>query len=207
MSILTSHRRKRTGNHIVVASLFILEGILLTGCGDKEKYLTSISIDKEGIVTNSIYEEFDQNYYDISELSDMASQEISYYNSEYISPKITLDETQLLEDGTVAKLVMTFDSASDYGHFNQTTLFYGTVNEASEKGFTLSGELVDEDGARIDLGSKDFSDRHIIISGDRTRIIAPFNIEYMTKGVTAHGKKEADLTNVSADSVQLLLSK
>ena len=181
--------------------------MILAGCGADKDRETRLSLDKEGVVVSTIYESFDQDYYDISELSDMATEEISYYNSEYISPRITLDETTRIENEPYVKLVMTFDSSQDYSHFNQELLFFGTVQDAVDNGYELSASLVDREGNKIDLGSGDFLDRHIVISSEKVIIDTPYNIEFMTSGVTLRDKKEADLTNVLSDSVQLLLSK
>lgn len=187
---------------------FLFTGILiLSGCGTDRDRESRLSLDKDGVVVSTIYENFDQDYYDISELSDMATEEISYYNSEYISPRITLDETTKFEDESYVKLVMTFDSCQDYSHFNQEVLFFGTVQDAVESGYELSAGLVDREGNKIDLGSSDFLGRHIVISSEKVIIDTPYNIEFMTNGVTLRDKKEADLTNVLSDSVQLLLSK
>ena len=189
-----------------VLSLFMVT-LTLAGCGADKDRETRVTLDKDGGVVSTIYESFEQDYYDISELSDMAAEEISYYNSEYISPRITLDETTRIEDEPYVKLVMTFDSCLDYSHFNQELLFFGTVQDAVENGYELSAALVDREGNKIDLGSGDFLDRHIVISSEKVIIDTPYNIEYMTSGVTLRDKKEADLTNVLSDSVQLLLSK
>ena len=186
---------------------FSLGAALLCGCGQDKNRKTKISIDKNGGVVNTIYEEFTQDYYDVSELSDMASEEISYYNSEYVSPKISLTEVTKLEEEPYVRLKMTFESASDYSHFNQTSLFFGTVAEAVEKGYELSAALVNNEGQKIDLGSNDFHEKHIVITTEKTIIETPYAIEYMSDGVFLKDKKEADLTNVLTDSVQLLLSK
>lgn len=186
---------------------FFIGIMVLSGCGKETQFDTRLSLDKDGVVVSTIYESFDQDYYDVAELSDMATEEISYYNSEYISPRISLDETVKLENQPYVKLVMTFDSSVDYSHFNQELLFFGTVQEAVESGYELSAGLVDSDGQKIDLGSGDFLDRHIVISSEKVIIETPYNIEFMTSGVALRDKKEADLTNVLSDSVQLLLSK
>ena len=179
----------------------------LTGCGGDKQKDTSLSISKDGKVTNTIFEAFDQEYYDIAELSDMAAEEISYYNSEYDTPRIEIAEAEVIEDEPVAKLVMTFENSSDYSHYNQTRLFYGTVQEAMDNGYELSSVLVDKNGNKIDLGSDDFLDKHIVITSEKTVIYTPYNIEYMTSGVALRDKKEADLTNVTNELVQMLLSK
>ena len=180
----------------------------LTACGDKKEAVTSVEIDKDGKVTNVIYEEFDMDYYDIKELSDMAASEISEYNVEYDSPKIALEKADLVEDDSYAKLTMTYDSASDYSHFNQVSLFYGTIGEAEDKGYTISKSLVGRNGEKIEESFiEEHKDRHIIITSDKSNIKAPYNIEYMSNGVTLIDKKEAELTAVTTDTVQLLLSK
>ncbi|WP_029230986.1 hypothetical protein [Butyrivibrio sp. VCB2006] len=191
----------------LIAGLAFTCAVALTGCGKDNNVDTSLSISKDGKITNTIYEDFGQDYYDISELSNMATEEISYYNSEYDLPRISLNSAEILEDEAIAKLVMTFESSSDFSHYNQTKLFYGTVQEAMELGYELSSSLVDKNGDKIDLGSNDFMDRHIVITGEKTVIYTPYNIEYITSGVTIRDKKEADLTNVTTDMVQILLSK
>ena len=181
--------------------------VMLCGCGSEKSGETRITIDKDGAVTSTIYDDFGEEYYDLSELEDMATREISYYNSEYDSPKITLSDSKTIGDGEVM-LSMQFESADDYSHFNQVTFFYGTVAEAQERGFSISGDLLDSNGIKISKEAlADYSERHIIISSDKTKIVAPFNIEYATRNVVIKDKKEADLSEVFDDNVQLLLSK
>jgi hypothetical protein len=191
-------------------AVLMLGTAVLTGCGQNESNVSTISVDKDGRISYLIYEDFSKDYYDLEELSDMASAEISEYNSEYISEKINLESVESVEkdDATFVKMVMDFDSADDFTVFNEKSLFYGTVEEARENGFTLSPSLVNDDGEKLPEDFLDeHADRHVIITDDKTRIITPFNIEYATKGVKLNGKKEAELADVTADTVQLLLSK
>ena len=67
--------------------------------------------------------------------------------------------------------------------------------------------MVDKNGNVFDLGYEDYLNKHIVITGEKTVIYTPYNIEYMTSGVELLDKKEADLTNVTTDLVQILLSK
>ena len=182
--------------------------LTMTGCGGRNAEVTAVTIDKNGHVSNVIYEEFDKDYYDVTELSDMASREVSEYNAEYISPKITLGEVELIDDGSFVRVSMNYDSATDFSNFNEENLFYGTLEEAEAAGYRVSDALIDNNGVKIEGSfAADHPDRHIIITNDRSNFNAPFNIEYMTKGVKLIGKKEAVLSDVTADSIQLLLSK
>ena len=180
----------------------------LSACGGGNEQTTSVEIDKDGRITNVIYEPFDQEYYDITELSDMAANEISEYNVEYSNEKISLEKAELVEDDSFAKLTMNYTSASDYSHFNQVSLFYGTVEEAMDKGYTISNALVNADGENIEGDYiEKHKEKHIVITSDKSNIKTPYNIEYMSKGVTLKDKKEAVLSAVTMDTVQLLLSK
>ena len=58
----------------------IIFAFLTFGCGKEESMVTSVELDKNGAVTNTIIEEFDQSLYDLDELSKMASSEVSAYN-------------------------------------------------------------------------------------------------------------------------------
>ena len=185
----------------------VISFAMLTGCGQKAPEVTAVTIDKDGKVSNVIIEEFGIQY-DINELSEMAATEISEYNAEYPEPKITLDTVEKIDEGSFAKVAMSYEGAADYAYYNQCTLFYGTVQEAIDAGFKVSPELVNNAGEKVDLTAvMDHPDRHIIITTDKSNFKTPFNIEYRTQGVVLLGKKEAMLSSVTDNSVQLLLSK
>ncbi len=195
---------------VTLAAVLLVGAMAVTGCGQQDKNVSTISIDKDGKISYLIYEDFSEDYFDIQELSDMASEEIAEYNSEYISEKVKLDSVESVkgDDGSFVKMIMDFESSDDFTNFNQESLFYGTVEEARDKGYTVSGSLVDKDGEKLpDDFLEEHAERHIIITTDKIRMVAPFNIEYATKGVKLSGKKEAELADVTADTVQLLLSK
>ena len=193
-----------------VCSLALCLALTASGCGQQKENATTMTIDSEGKVSYVIYEDFSEDYYDAAELSDMAEKEIAEYNSEYISEKVALLGAEVIEneDQSRVKLEMTFDSCQDFSNFNQEFLFYGTVKEAKEQGYKISTGLVDAKGEKLpDSYLEDNEDRHIVITDDRSRIKAPYSIEYMSNGTTLNGKKEADISAVTADTVQLLLSK
>lgn len=194
----------------VVCSMALCLALAAAGCGQQKESVTTMTIDPEGKVSYVIYEDFSEDYYDVTELSDMAEKEIAEYNSEYISEKVALLGTEVIEneDQSKVKLEMTFDSCQDFSNFNQEFLFYGTVKEAKEQGYKISTGLVDDKGEKLpDSYLEDHEDRHIVITDDRSRIVTPYSIEYMSNGTTLNGKKEADISAVTTDAVQLLLSK
>ena len=180
----------------------------LTACGQETVGVSTVSVDKTGKVSSVLYESFDKDYYSLDELKAMAEDEITGYNAEYDEPRITLSDLQIFEEESVVKLSMDFESPADYSYYNQVDMFYGTVAEAREAGYSVNLNLVDAKGEKIDPSIIDQNpDRHIIITSDKTNLKTPYSIQYMSKGVTCPAKKEAELTSVTADYAQLLLSK
>ena len=197
----------RTKAVIKTAAMSMVITLAATGCGGGKAAESRITVDKEGVITNVIYDDFGEEYYELSELENMATEEISYYNSEYDSPKVTLLDSEVTEDGIV-KLSMEYNSYVDYSHFNQITFFYGTVAEARENGYTVNTDLYDEYGVKLSAEDLEKSDgKHVIISSDKTKIVAPYNIAYTTRNVGIKDKKEADMSAVLDDVVVLLLTK
>lgn len=179
---------------------------MLVGCSSNKGDVTNISIDKNGKVTNAIYEEFGQAYYDLEELSDVALAEISTYNNEYTQEKVTLESAEIVDESGYVKVVMKYESAYDYAHFNHLTLFYGTVKEAVDNGYSIEG-LVDKAGTKFAGDLSEYYDNHVVITSDKSNIRTPYDVAFMTEGVVLNGKKEAVLQDTTADTVVLLLSK
>lgn len=193
----------------MIASLVIAVPLLiLSGCGSAAGEVSTIRIDAQGEVNSVVFDEFGESYYSIDELKEMAVSEIDTFNADYISPRVFFDDAELAGEGSMVKLSMHYRTAKDYADFNDTTLFYGTVEEAMTKGYSISDRLLGRNGSSIDEGFvSDHTDRHVIITNERSNIIAPFNIDYMTDGVELNGKKEAVLSEAKDETVQLLLSK
>ncbi len=186
----------------------LLLSACLSGCGDSSLDVSTVSVDKDGKVESVLYEDFDKEYYDVKELSDMTESEIAAFNVGFDSPRIKLLDADVIDDETRVKLSMSYESAADYGEFNKVDFFYGTISEAQDAGYTVSKSLLNEKGDKMEESFiEDNLDRHIIITSEKTNIKAPYNIEYMTEGVALVEKKEARLSGVTRDSVQLLLSK
>ena len=190
----------------ILLMMLMTSGIL--GCGAEEKHVTSISLDKNGKITNTIYEDFGEEYYDIQELTKMAEKEISSYNSECLREKIFLDSVDSVTDGRGVKMVITFETPSDYTSFNKTFLFYGTVQDAIDRGYDLSNDLIDENGLKVSQEViEDNLNNHMIITADKSVVVVPYNILYTSKGVSLNGKKEAILSSATSDEIMLILSK
>ena len=205
---VSKHLQLKSRRAGAILTALILPSVLLLGCGNNKIETTTLNIDKDGKVRSTIVEDFGESYYNLQELSDMAAKEASAYNSEYISEKVFFESATQDEESKVVTMVLSFNSTSDYSHFNQVSLFYGTVQEALDKGYKVSDELVDKEGNSLGQdGIQDNLEKHIVITTDKSNIVTPYNISFMTKGTQLKNKKEAAFTDISSDTVQLLLSK
>ena len=186
----------------------IVMAFMLAGCGKEKSLVTSVEIDKNGAVTNTIIEEFDQSLYNLDELSELASSEVSAYNSECLSERIAVESVEMLKDEKTVKMVLKFNSTNDYASFNDTALYFGTVQDAIDRGYEISTELINPEGQVLSSeGLSDYLSRSIIITEDRSVFITPYKIEYYTNGVKLNGKKEAITSDATSEVIQLLLSK
>ena len=186
----------------ITATIFVV----LAGCGEEKKEITSIKIDRRGKITNVIYEDFPEDEYSLDEFESITTSRVEAFNNESLAEKITIDTIE--EEDSRIKVVMKYDSPSDYKKFNNTVLFYGTVKEAEEAGYTLTDKLVDREGNASDKDLlKKYKNKHVIIIEEKTDIIVPYKIDYISRGATFTSKREADLSGCRTQLVQLLLSK
>ena len=180
--------------------------VVLAGCGEEKQDVTSIKIDRRGKITNVIYEDFPEDEYSLDEFESITTSRVEAFNNESLAEKITIDTIE--EEDSKIKVVMKYDSPSDYKKFNNTVLFYGTVKEAEEAGYTLTDKLVDREGNASDKDLlKKYKNKHVIIIEEKTDIIVPYKIDYISRGATFTSKREADLSGCRTQLVQLLLSK
>ncbi len=119
------------------AGMLIL-AIMLGGCGQvrlpKIIDKTTISINKEGRLTVYLVDEFAKEYYNLSELTEMAVREAAEYNRQYPEQeqaKISVEKADLLPENTdFVRIQYQYDSSKTYSEFNEGDLFYGTVAQA-----------------------------------------------------------------------------
>lgn len=188
-------------NRLLVLSLLILSILLfVTGCGDGNSNLsdTTIIVEKKGKVTEAIIERFDKSYYNANELELMIKNEIQEYgrlSGDKDNAKLSDYEAG---DGVV-KAYIEFATPQDYSRFNDTKLFFGTIGEAVEAGYTIDVNLrnIKEGGTigRMDLMG--MNKKHIIISNEAVQIKTYGDILYSTANVEILDDR---LARVASDS-------
>ena len=169
--------------------------LLLGACGFMEDVdTTTISVDKKGAVKETIIEDFDKDYYDAAELSQMIEQEITEYNSRFSAGgNVELSSCEEIEEGAQIKVVIEYASSTDYQDMNGRVLFAGTVSDAYNAGYEFVS-MQSADGQSVDAAKVlELGDKHMVISEEALSIKAAGKILYVSEGVSIAGDKTAVL--------------
>lgn len=181
----------------LICSCLLTCGIfLLAGCSGAVPEGNSISVSKKGAVTSTITEDFDKDFYDADELKEEINSELADYNKTFAKDHISLKRFEVKNGKAVLEL--TFAEDSDYSSYNEEELYVGTVSEAGEEGYDLSGELVDADGAQKDFDALEEGAQILILETEEpTQVQVPGQILAVSAGgnVTITGKKQAAVEN------------
>ncbi|MEE8886335.1 MAG: hypothetical protein SOI56_07205 [Eubacteriales bacterium] len=162
---------------------------------------TSIQVDEEGAVTETIIETRDDDFSE-EELTDYINNSIQEYDSDG-DPSVTLDSCKV--DGNSVHIVMKYNSVEDYSNFNQVTCFLGTIQEAIDAGYDVDQAWYDADGnAATEDDTTQISERKnewkIFIVSEQIGVRVPDKILYTTSNVTVTGRMTANVDTVMADS-------
>ena len=120
----------------------LILSIALTGCGASADS-SSLVLNKKGVITQTIVEEWDQEQYDKKELQEQIETEIKAYDQ-----KIELNSIRTKETKVTVK--MTYQDLASYAEYNQVILFQGTVAQCQAAGYLLEGEFKTADGEAVD---------------------------------------------------------
>lgn len=124
----------------VLLPILILS-IALTGCGASADS-SSLTLNKKGVLTQTIVEEWDQEQYDKNELQEQIENQIAEYDQ-----KIELNSIKT-RDGKIT-VKMTYQDLESYADYNQVILFQGTVSQCQAAGYLLEGEFKDAEGEPV----------------------------------------------------------
>lgn len=172
--------------------LLVASMLLLNGCGGIEKMESStITVNKEGMVTTKLMEEFLDEPYDAAELESTITEWVNIYNAENGEEQVTLKEVDVKEG--IAKVMMDYTSDEAYRGFNQVDFFSGTVKQALEEGYGFAGDFVDMDGADVADGTipQTCEKQYVIIIREPLDVLVPGKIRYVSKNMKVQSKKIA----------------
>ncbi len=179
---------------IISFCLLMCSILLFSGCLGGVPEENTISVDKRGRITSTIVEEFDKDFYDADELESEIDEELSEYNKNFAADHVR-KETFKVEDG-VATLQLVFDESGYYADYTGLTLFAGTLSEAEEEGYDLSGNFVEpnENAADLEVLNSDGS-AHVLVLEEAVQVRVPGNILAVCPedNVTVTGNREASV--------------
>ena len=167
----------------VLCAAFVLAG--MTACGNTKGAEGSvIAVSKDGTVTDTIREPFDQDYYSQQELQDEVLKAVASYNSRMGNEAITVSKVQV--DGGVTDVEMKYQSAEDYAAFNRETFFIGTPAQARLSGFDLNKvyTAVSDPSKTMGMAELFNTDGVLVLITDTTQtVVMSHRILYISDGV------------------------
>ncbi|MCM1065399.1 MAG: hypothetical protein NC420_13215 [Eubacterium sp.] len=196
----------------------LLIALMMTGCGEARVPDTidkpMLAIAKGGEVTEYLVGEFGaKEYYSVSELSSMAAEEAAHYNTANqagTETPVKLEKVEALEDGSGRVcIIYQYDSAESYTGFNEADLFYGTVEEAAEQGYSVDIELnsvgAKEEQTLTAAQLKEAVNRQLIIAPYGVYVYCPGKVEYISGNAALAEDGSVDTT--AAESPVYILLK
>jgi hypothetical protein len=149
-------------------------------------------VDKKGVVTYTVVEDFDKSFYDEAELQGEIEEDIQNYNKNFAADHLTLKKFQV-EDG-VASLQLKFDEVRYYADYSGQVLFQGSIEDAQAAGYEVSGECLDTEGSLTDVDSiAGGSKAKVIVTNEAVQVEVPGKILCVSSSgnVEITGKKTA----------------
>lgn len=194
-----------------LTALFCLMSVWFTGCGQAKVPETieasTVIVSDKGQVTAHLVADFDKSYYDLAELTSMAEAEATEFNeAKQSEDKVVVERAELLGDARVM-LTYRFDTWETYTEFNEGQLFYGTVNEAEEKGY-ISGialKSVKDGSVLSEEQLKQYGDKEVIITDADADIYCPRKVAYVSEGVSVN--EDGSIAAAQAEELVYILMK
>lgn len=166
-----------------LCAAFVLAG--MTACGNTKGAEGSvITVSKDGTVTDTIREPFDQDYYSQQELQDEVLKAVASYNSRMGNEAVTVSKVQV--DGGVTDVEMKYQSVEDYAAFNRETFFIGTPAQARLAGFDLNKvySAVSDPSKTMGMTELFNTDGILVLITDTTQtVVMNYKILYASDGV------------------------
>ncbi len=180
----------------VALLICIMMPLLFAGCKTQnpDKIGTStVYVDKDGKVIETIVEDFSMPYYDEAELKESIESQIADYNASAGVDVIKLTHFEVKNQ--IVKTQTEFLGASAYSEYNNTVMFSGTISEALSKGYSMDVILKNpsDENETIDLYQiLTMQDKRVVILEDASRLRVPEKMLYVTDDTVVIDEYEVD---------------
>ncbi len=188
--------------------------LMMAGCGQTKVpdavEVTSIAITDKGEVTSYLVEAFDKEYYDLSELTSMANSEVAEYNAENQQGEtipVVVEKVEVLEnDSSKVRLIQKYSSTDVFMDYNESVLYYGTVEDAVNAGYDL--DIVLKSVKDSTLLSKEQllqeTDKYLLVTDENAVIYCPKKVTYVSEGAVYREDGTVDATQTEGITVILM---
>ena len=134
----------------LLAGMAALIMCILTGCSEIEQMMphpgddwvpeeTALVVNRDGTITETIFDSLEEAYYDSAELQKMVNDTTAEYQASHSETALTVDE-MTVENGAVF-LQMTYQGWEDYASYNQVPFYNGSMLGAQVEGFLFYNEF------------------------------------------------------------------
>ncbi|MGB8455111.1 MAG: hypothetical protein WCD89_22625 [Anaerocolumna sp.] len=170
-------------------AIFTICLILSAGCKNKNRVITvedvknnTVLVKNDGTVQAATVEVFDKNYYNIDELKNYITEQVSKYNQAHGPDSIVLDSLNL-KDGS-AVLVLNYTNLENYTAFNEVEATFTTTADAKSSKLELPDVFVSaSDGAYASPDVALKNDKYkVLVLNEKTDVIVDGSVKYFANG-------------------------
>lgn len=186
--------------------------ILLCACteGSNVTKETTVKVEQDGTIKNTIIENFDETLYSGEELQSMILKEVSAFNSGTGGKSISIEKVEVSENQT--EVVLIYAGASVYEEFNEVTFFNGTMREFYDSGIETAGITFHTKNNEV-YGMEEllkFEENRIIVLEKSKiegtiKVETPAKILYVSDNVEFLSNKSARISEDTEDLAYIIL--
>lgn len=168
--------------------LACLCAMILTGCGAAKVpdiiEAPTLSLSKEGEVAFWLVGDFDKEYYSISELTSMAVDEAAQFRADRKNENaVVVDKVEAMQNNSSRVVVSyRFDSCENCGEFLGNEIFFGTVGEAIQRGYSMDVIMrsVSDSTLFTEAQLKQAADKYLVITDIKANIYCPRSVTHIS---------------------------
>ena len=167
-----------------ISAICVLSFVLmLAGCGTSfQPAASSLYVQKNGKITQAIVESFEKEYYSFNEFQSMIEKEVSKFNRNYGEDRISIERLEV-EAGTLY-LLLDFQDADTYEHYNEVYCFFGTIEDALTEG--LSFNMMFKDAEYEEYSTADVTEdksRQVVVLKEEGIVQLEKPVQYVSNNV------------------------
>lgn len=193
----------------------LISVLMLAGCGSaslpESVEQTSLEVSSKGKVISWLVSDFDKDYYNVSELAEMATKEAEAYNAAHLleggEKAIEVGLTEEFAGGSKVRLAITYADYSTYADYNDEILFYGTVADAVLQGYDFNTQVksVSDEEELTGTDIKLDGSKYVLITNAKANVYCPRKITHIDYQTALNEDGSVDTTH--ADAVVYILMK